>query len=208
MTTTRWWWIRHAPVTSRAGWCYGQEDWPADCSDGTAFAALAGLLPRDALWVTTPLQRTRQTAEAIGTAGYPLPQPFLVEPELMEQSFGEWQSKRHDELRAAPDSVHTNFWLAPARHKPPGGESFVEVTERVARAIGRLTSIHGGRDIVAVTHGGTIRAAIGVALGLDPETALGFQVENLSLTRLDHIRDGGFAGGDAWRVARVNQPPR
>jgi broad specificity phosphatase PhoE len=208
MTTTRWWWIRHAPVTSRAGWCYGQEDWPADCSDTAAFAVLANLLPRDAVWVTSHLQRTQQTAAAIGAAGYPLPQPVLVEPDLVEQSFGAWQGRHHDELRQAPDSVYTRFWLAPARHQPPGGESFAQVVERVQRAIDRLTAAHRGRDIVAVTHGGTIRAALGVALGLDPETALSFTVENLSVTRLDHIPDGGLAGGDAWRIARVNQPPR
>jgi alpha-ribazole phosphatase len=31
---------------------------------------------------------------------------------------------------------------------------------------------HAGRDVIAVAHGGTIRAALGLALGLDPEASL------------------------------------
>ena len=58
-TTTRWWWIRHAPVDS-GGLIYGQDDLAADCSDPRPFRWLANVLPRDALWVVTPLKRTQQ----------------------------------------------------------------------------------------------------------------------------------------------------
>ena len=34
--TTRWWWIRHAPVDS-GGRLYGSEDWPANCEDPELF---------------------------------------------------------------------------------------------------------------------------------------------------------------------------
>jgi hypothetical protein len=39
-------------------------------------------------------------------------------------------------------------------------------------------------------------------LGLDPESALSFATETLSLTRLDHIADD--RGGSSWRVSTVN----
>jgi alpha-ribazole phosphatase len=48
-----------------------------------------------------------------------------------------------------------------------------------------------------VVHSGTIRAALAIALGLEPEQALRFTVEPLSLTRIDRV-----AGG--WRVVGVN----
>ena len=54
---TRWWWVRHAPVTVNNGRCYGQTDVPCDCSNDAAFAGLARRLPKDAVWVTSPLQR-------------------------------------------------------------------------------------------------------------------------------------------------------
>ncbi len=210
--TTTWWWIRHAPVDS-GGRIYGQGDLPADCSDLAAFRALAGLLPADPLWVVTPLQRTLQTARAIAEHREDALDP-LVEPLLVEQHFGEWQGLSHAELAERRDGAWHRFWLAPADEAPPGGESFVQVVERVDRAVRRLSAAHAGRDIVAVAHGGTIRAALALALGLEPERALALTVDNCSLTRLERIagpvsshapREDSEA---AWRVVHVNQPPR
>jgi len=76
----------------------------------------------------------------------------------------------------------------------------------VSRAIHRLVETHPGRDIIAVSHGGTIRAALALALDLHPEAALAFTIENCSITRIDRIDGPGM--GHGWRVARVNQPPR
>jgi broad specificity phosphatase PhoE len=81
-------------------------------------------------------------------------------------------------------------------------------------AVRRLSAEHAGRDIVAVAHGGTIRAALALALGLEPERALALSVDNCSLTRLERIagpvssRPPREDGDEAWRVVRVNQPPR
>lgn len=219
--TTRWWWIRHAPVPS-GGLIYGQRDLPADCSDIETFRALAPLLPERAQWVTSQLQRTRQTAEAIREHPPHEAQaldPPLVESALAEQHFGTWQGLSHGELARRRDGAWHRFWLAPAAEAPPGGESFIQVMERVAKAIERLSKAHAGRDIVAVTHGGTIRAALALALALEPEKALALSVDNCSLTRIDHI-DGPAGSHDAdatthgaanhavWRVARVNQMAR
>ena len=64
-TVTSWWWIRHAPVTSHEGRLYGNTDVPANTGDVDAFEGLAAQLPKGALWVTSHLQRTHQTAGAI-----------------------------------------------------------------------------------------------------------------------------------------------
>ena len=213
MTETRWWWIRHAPVINRGGRIYGQDDPECDCSDTETFRALAGLLPEGAVWVTSHLSRTQRTAESIlaHLARAPEPPP-IAEPALAEQHFGDWQGLTHAELAARRDGAWHRFWLAPADHAPPGGESFADLVARVAAAIERLSAEHAGRDIVAVTHGGTIRAAVAHALGLSPEAALSITVDNCALTRLDHIAGppGSHApeGVGAWRVRLVNLPPR
>ncbi|HEY6334366.1 MAG TPA: histidine phosphatase family protein, partial [Alphaproteobacteria bacterium] len=62
---TRWWWIRHAPVTTDGGRIYGQTDIECDVSDRASFAALAARLPRGALWVSSNLKRAYLTAAAI-----------------------------------------------------------------------------------------------------------------------------------------------
>jgi broad specificity phosphatase PhoE len=185
---------------------------PADCSDRPAFRGLASLLPEDPLWIVTHLQRTQQTAQAILDHMPMTPEP-LVEPLLAEQHFGDWQGLSHAELAERRDGAWHRFWLAPAAEAPPGGESFVQVVERVRTSIGRLSAEHAGRDIVAVAHGGTIRAALALALGLDPERALALSVDNCSLTRLEHIAGPPSSAvpareqDETWRVVRVNQPP-
>ncbi len=210
-TTTRWWWIRHAPVNS-GGRIYGQSDPPADCSDPVTFPALAAALPEGAAWVASHLRRTHQTAEAILAHRGDAP-GLRIEERLAEQDFGDWQGMSHAELAERRDGAWHRFWLAPAAEAPPGGESFVQVCDRVSAAVRELSAELAGADVVAVAHGGTIRAALALALGLDPERALALAVDNCSLTRIDHIagpagshaQDGDRSG--VWRVVRVNQGP-
>ena len=203
MTVTRWWWIRHAPVTETGGRIYGATDPKADIDHPHAYGALHEILPDDAVWVTSHLTRTKQTAAAIADAGGRRILP-LEEPDLGEQNFGAWHGLTYDEINAFADSHR--FWLAPATHRPPEGESFADLTVRVSRVIHRVTDENAGRDIIAVAHGGTIRAALGVALELEPEDALKFATENLSLTRLDHHAASGGHGA-VWRVTWMNRPP-
>ncbi|MGH7046648.1 MAG: histidine phosphatase family protein [Stellaceae bacterium] len=204
---TRFWWVRHAPVAAN-GRIYGCTDLDCDCSDIAVFAALARQLPADAVWVTSDLRRTHQTAAAIVRAGLAGPQPIpgpgvQVTADLAEQDFGEWQGLTHEALRQSRSGEFHRFWHAPAHEAPPGGESFAAVIARVSRAIDRLLTVHPGRDIIAVAHGGTIRAALGLALGLDPEAALCFSIDNCSLTRIDRIDGPGL--GHGWRVGAVNR---
>jgi broad specificity phosphatase PhoE len=130
----------------------------------------------------------------------------MAEPELAEQNFGEWQCVKYSDLPYKRDDSFHPFWLAPAHVAPPGGESFVHLVARVTPAVRRLTREHAGRDIIAVTHGGTIRAALTEALDLSPEASLAINVDNLSLTRLDYWPES--RGGHPWQVVAVNLPPR
>jgi len=207
---TRLWWIRHAPV-DHGGRIYGQLDLSCDYSETAIFTGLAEQLPRDAVWVTSNLRRTHETAMAIIRAGLPGPERIpgpqaLAIDDFAEQHFGEWQGLAYDELHRLRAGDFHRFWHAPAHEVVPGGESFLTVIERVSRAVYRLVETYAGCDIIAVAHGGTIRAALALALGLDPEAALAFTIENCSLTRIDHI--DGPGQGHGWRVVTVNRPPR
>ncbi len=204
-STTRWWWIRHAPVVGHGGRIYGNSEVACDISDVQAFRALSGRLPGGAVWVTSHLGRACETAAALTDGSGAAPGPS-IEPDLAEQSFGDWQGRTYAELERAGDAVYHKFWLAPAHHTPPGGESFAQVIERVGRVVERLTAAHAGRDIVAVAHGGSIRAALTLALGLAPEAALAFRIQHLSLTRIDHVAGPGPGGN--WCVVAVNLPAK
>jgi alpha-ribazole phosphatase len=202
---TRWWWVRHAPVPD-GGRIYGQSDLDCDCTDGAVFESLAHALPQGALWLTSNLRRTHQTAAAImaATNGRHEGEPVRI-ADFAEQHLGEWQGLVRHEFHAARGSAAHAFWLAPAHERAPGGESFEDLAARVTPAVDRLTAEHRGRDIIAVTHGGTIKAALALALGIPVENALAFAIDNCSITRLDHL-DGGAIQG-RWRVITVNQRP-
>lgn len=194
----RWWWVRHAPVINPTGNIYGQLDRQADLSDGAAFAALARRLPREAAWCVTPLSRTQDTAARLiaeGTA--PRGEP-AVEPAFLEQSFGDWQGRAHADV--APQGHLA--WLAPAAFRPPNGESFADLCARVAPRLQAIAAAPPAADIVAVAHGGTIRAVLGHCLGLDPETALRFRIATLSLTRITYLAPR--SGDPVWLVDAVN----
>lgn len=198
-TATRWWLLRHAPVPCPHGRITGRLDVACDTSEDEVFQSLARALPVNPVLVESGLIRCRQTAGALEAAGLLLPPP-MIEPDLVEQDFGRWQGRSWLELEAAKDPGLAAFWANPADSTPPGGESFAAMVERVRAALEQITAAQAGRDILAVVHAGTIRAALAVALGLTPEQALRFAVKPLSLTRLDWTASG-------WRVETVNAQP-
>lgn len=204
VTATRWWWVRHAPVRNDGGNIYGQKDMDCDCSDSVVFNAVSKILPRNAVWVSSNLKRTHQTAAAIWAAGFPKPDAMPHEAEFAEQHLGDWQGMNRQAFFASLPVNVGSHWFAPIDEPSPNGESFMDLYNRVRRGIDRITAEHAGRDIVAVAHGGTIKAALGVALNDQPERGLAFTIDNCSVTRLDHMASNGNHG---WRIPMVNQQP-
>lgn len=204
MTETRFWLIRHALVdeNSRA-MLYGIMDVPlcetSLLEQAPMYQALARRLPRPAVWKVTPLSRTRRTAEAIFAAGYPRAEPEVI-PGLIEQSLGEWQGLPHAELPARLTLPKHAFWPLSGHEHPPGGETMADVVDRVGATLEQLAQRHQGEDVVAVSHGGSIRAAVAHCLRIGPDNALHLSIQNLSLTRLERSEEG-------WRVSCVNELP-
>jgi len=199
---TRFWLIRHAPVSEGARQIlYGTMDVEL-CADSLAESAplcraLAERLPRPAQWIVSPLSRTRLTADAIFAAGYPRT-AFSIEPAMIEQDLGAWQGLVHAELPAQLSRPAHPFWPVAGGEKPPGGESMADVIHRVGPSLETLAERHAGGDVVIVSHGGAIRAAVAHALGIPADAALSLSVHNFSLTRLERHPH-------AWRVISVNE---
>ncbi len=201
---TRWWWVRHAPVREDGGRIYGQRDISCDCSDASVFRALARHLPSDAIWIASHLKRTHETAHAIWRAAGVEPAGLELVKDLAEQDLGDWQGLDRAAFFAARQIDPASYWFAPADERAPNGESFDDMARRVGEAVARLTTRFAGRDIVAVSHGGPIKAAIAAALGVAPRHGLAFGIDNCSTTRLEHLSG---KSGSGWRVAVVNHQP-
>jgi alpha-ribazole phosphatase len=183
---TEFWFIRHAAVEGPHGtiWHPGV---PADVGDRGSFDRLRAHLPKATKVYASPAQRTIDTARALQLDPVPM-------PEFAEQDFGDWTGHRHEDLAAAGGEPYAQFWRDPAYSVPPGGESFADQIVRVRHGLDQINV----RAATLVVHSGTIRAALCAALEIEPEAALRFVIDPLSLTRIDRL-DGG------WRVVCVNQ---
>lgn len=135
----------------------------------------------DALY-SSNLLRARQTAEIINKA---LWLPIKIREEIKEISFGDMEGKS-DEYN------DTNFYefkqeqLKLLEDMPyPGGESGTSVYERAMPVIEELVQ-SGSKNIVIVTHGGTIRALLAALFGKNQARRFLFAVslENTSITQL------------------------
>jgi len=204
VVATRWWWVRHAPVRDDNGCIYGQQDIGCDTSDRVVMEAVGKILPRKAIWFAINLKRTHQPAEAIWAAGFPQPGMLIQEAAFAEQNLGEWQGLNRAAFFASRPIEVGSYWFAPIDDPAPGGESFVDVYDRVKGAVDRVNAEHAGRDVIVVSHGGTIKAAIALALGGLVEKGLAFTIDNCSVTRLDHLASSTHSG---WRLPMVNQQP-
>ncbi|GBR46723.1 histidine phosphatase family protein [Neokomagataea thailandica] len=202
---TRFWLIRHAVVEAEARKVmYGALD-VALCAETmvkqkAGYHSLARRLPQGALWVSSPLMRAQETAQALRRASGHEQEPLRLDERFIEQSIGDWHGTPHAEFPSLLSLPPNPFWSLAATETPPSGESMVDVGARVGRALEERASAHAGRDTVIVSHGGAIRAALAHALQVHPETALRFSIQNLSLSIIERI-DG------LWRVVKVNELP-
>jgi alpha-ribazole phosphatase len=189
---TRLFWVRHGPTHAKT--MVGWTDLPADLSDRAALARLDAFLPRDSVILSSDLSRAVVTADAICDGRQRLPH----DPDLREIHFGAWENRSHDEVSAdTPDHVRS-FWEMPGDIRPPGGESWNDLSARVTRATDRLIAAHAGRDIVVVAHFGAILAAIQRARGCPTTEVFAHRIEPLSVTTLER-------GGTGWTCNAVNQ---
>jgi len=120
---------------------------------------LAALPSVDAIYAS-PLERTRETARPIGEArGLKV----RVDRGLLEADIGDWTGQELKTVRKAPEWKTVQAY--PSGFRFPGGESFVEMQNRILATVERLRAAHPGGTVVAVSHADVIKAAVAHALG-------------------------------------------
>lgn len=91
------------------------------------------------------------------------------------------------------DRVRFRSWLAqPWRHRPPGGESLASLWRRARALWEDLCAAPEGSTTIVIGHGGSLRAMLGVALGLPSKTLLSWELTPGSISCL------GVTHGKAW----------
>lgn len=171
---SRLWLVRHGPTHAKT--MVGWTDLAADLSDTAAIARLNAHLPQVPV-ISSDLARAVSTADAL--TGRPrLPH----DRDLREIHFGAWEMRGFAEIETeSPEHIRA-FWETPGDVRPPGGESWHDLSRRVTAALGRLAHLP---EVIVVAHFGPIVAAIQMVAGLTPTEALVHRIDNLSVTRLD-----------------------
>lgn len=112
-------------------------------------------------YVSSPLDRARETMELARTALGLAPGGYAIEPRVTEICFGDWEGYTIPELHERyPQGIAArehDKW----HFEPPGGESYRAMAARMRVWHGSLR-----RDTVVVAHGGTARglmASLGIA---------------------------------------------
>ena len=166
--------VRHGRTTAnREGRLLGRLD--VDLDDHgrrQADAVAAAVGPVDRV-ITSPLARTRQTAEAWGV-------DVEVDERWIELDYGEFDGVP---MRDIDGDVWAR-WRSDAHFAPPRGESLATLGERVRSACDELLDAAVDQDVVVVTHVSPIKAAAAWALGVGDDVAWRRYVAPASVMRI------------------------
>jgi 2,3-bisphosphoglycerate-dependent phosphoglycerate mutase len=131
---------------------------------------------------SSDLGRAHETARAIGeAAGIPV----IAHTGLRERRFGMFEGKTFDEIHQTwPE--HAQNWRKriPEWEPPEGGESLLQLRERVSRTMSDLAARHCGEQIAIVAHGGVLDTLYRLATGQEVNSPRTWQLPNASINRL------------------------
>lgn len=177
--------VRHAEPTEDArGRCYGRLDIELSESGREQCRRLAAQLSGEpvAAIVCSPRLRARDTADAIAE---PHRLPVTVLDQLRELDFGELEGRTYEEIAASRPELYERWMTEPTTLRFPGGEGYADLHARVADAVAQLRATYDDRMVVAVTHGGVVRAVLAEALGMPHDRIFRLAVDTASITRVE-----------------------
>jgi probable phosphomutase (TIGR03848 family) len=182
-TTTLVLFVRHGQTPSTGerlpGRAPGLHLSDAGRDQAAAAATRVGELKRVDAVYTSPLERARETAGPIGAARQLKP---AVDRGLLECDFGEWTGVELKKLMKLPEWRTVQGY--PSGFRFPGGESFVEMQDRMVGAVGRLVERHRGGVVVCVSHADPIKAVVAQAVGTHLDLFQRIVISTCSITAI------------------------
>ena len=133
-------------------------DEPLNSRGQESLSSLPGRLPSCDIVLRSPALCAEQTADGLALAS-------AIEPLLRDCDFGRWAGRSLEDVQANEPAAIAD-WLRNPNAAPHGGESFADVTKRVAGWMDQMLTKAG--SVLAITHGLVIRAAIAHTLGAGP----------------------------------------
>ncbi|WP_448379808.1 histidine phosphatase family protein [Gloeomargarita sp.] len=191
---TRIYLVRHGETDwNRQGQFQGQRDIPLNANGQRQATQTQQLLAQVALdfAVTSPLRRSRQTAEMI-LASHP-GVALQVMPDLQEISHGLWEGKFHAEVEAEFPGMLAQWHQTPEQVQMPGGENLNQVWERAGRAWHKIITQYEGQQGMVVAHDAINKAILCQLFQLSPAHFWLFKQGNGSVSVIDYPEGAGGA---------------
>jgi probable phosphoglycerate mutase len=136
--------------------------------------------PLHALYASD-LRRAHDTAQAIATvAGMPI----TSHQGLRERGFGEFEGKTFAEIEAVWPDKALQWRRRVPEFAPEGGESLLLFRERILATVSALAAENQGRQIVIVSHGGTMDVLYRAATGQEIQAPRTWHLGNAAINRL------------------------
>jgi probable phosphoglycerate mutase len=177
------WTIRHAESEwNVVGLIQGQTDVsPLTARGHTQAMALARQFRVGSVStvISSDLRRAVQTAMPLAAA---LGLPVHLDPRLRERSYGVLEGQPTSVLTSAVSGIEDDRVVDPGC-RPPGGESITELWWRAAAFLSSLANGEG--DVVAIVHGGSLRALQACSEGTPPNLMTWTAKSNCAIQRLD-----------------------
>jgi probable phosphoglycerate mutase len=134
---------------------------------------------------SSPVERTRQTAEVLGSR---LKLPVAYRDTLSEIDFGEWSGRR---CAALDRDEHWRQWNSfRSGTRIPGGERMAEVQTRIVNEVLDQADRHPGGIVCLVSHGDVIKAAVAYFLGVPLDLMLRIEI-SLASVSVVRVESGG-----------------
>jgi probable phosphoglycerate mutase len=136
--------------------------------------------------VTSPLRRATRTAQEVAAV---TGAEVLTDEGFRETDFGDWEGLTFTEVQQRwPAEMAA--WLADPEVAPPGGESFAEVSKRVADALHRVLTGREGQTVLVVSHVTPIKTLVAQALLAPPPALYRMHLDVAALCEIDWYADG------------------
>ena len=144
---------------------------------------------------SSPLKRAIETARFISERIGLEP---VVDDRLVELDYGQWEGKTLEEIRKNDPKTLRAWEADPGRVAPPGGESGLEVQQRIVPFLDSLAAKHRKGQVAAVFHKTVCRLAICHVLGMPPsDYRRRLVMENAALSIVQSREDG-------WQLITYN----
>ena len=132
------------------------------------------------LLISSPMKRTRQTAEHITKLTGLDP---IIDETWIEGSFGLWDGLTIFEVAEKYPKEYAS-WLSSASVPPPGGESYEDCMARARLGMESAVAEYPGKRIAVITHNGMIKTSIAVAMSTHAESIFNVDIAPCSITTL------------------------